>query len=194
MIRLTAPLLWKGALGASVALNLVLGALLLRDGPDRPPGGPGIRQLESRIERILSPRDAEAFRQAMETGRLDWEAARRAMRESRPALETLIRQEPFDPAAMRAAMAAGRAGWAAFSAAFEDSLVRGVAAVSPEGRRRIADDMARGPGPRRGGRDDGPPPGPPPGPAVAPSGAAPQAALVPPPPAGPGGRAGDARP
>lgn len=193
-----APLLWKGGLGASVALNLVLGGLLLRGGPDRPPGGPGIRQLESRIERVLDPGDAAAFRRVLEEGRPGWEAARRNMRDGRPPVEALIRQEPFDPAALRAAMAAGRAGWAAFSTAFEDSLVRAMAAVSPEGRRRIADDMARHAGPPgRGGRGgpDGPPPPPDGPPPPDPPGAAPQATLLPPPAPAPGGGAsGGARP
>ncbi|PWC27689.1 periplasmic heavy metal sensor [Teichococcus aestuarii] len=130
----------KGALGASLALNLVLGGVLL----SRPAGGggPSISRMQAQIERALPEADRALLRQALEAGRPRYEPLLQALRESRPAVREALAREPFDAAALRAAMARSRQRWQEFSAQYDDSLANGLAALSPEGRRLIAADMA----------------------------------------------------
>lgn len=131
------PWLLRGALGASLVLNIVLGLLLYRM-PDR---GPDIRRMQAHIEKSLSDADRAAFRQALEAGRTGFDPLLRAMRQSPDLVAAALRREPFDAAALRGAMAEGRERWRAFSTVYENSLVDGFAAISPEGRRRIAEDI-----------------------------------------------------
>ncbi|PHK93934.1 hypothetical protein CR162_16055 [Pseudoroseomonas rhizosphaerae] len=133
--------LWlKGALGASLALNVVLGGLLL----SRPAngGGPSLSRMQAQIERALPDADRARFRQALEAGRPRYEPLLQAVRDSRPAVREALAREPFDAAALRLAMAGSRQRWQAFSEQYDDSLANGLAALSPEGRRLIAADMA----------------------------------------------------
>ncbi len=141
------PMLLKGALGASLALNLVLAGLLWWQ-PDRPPPSPG--RLQARIERILPEADQEVFRRAMQAGRLHHEAAQARLHGGFAAVQAALAQQPFDPARLRAAMAESRARWAEFGELYENSLAEGLAAISPEGRQQVAQDMARGA--RHGGK------------------------------------------
>ncbi|MXP64649.1 periplasmic heavy metal sensor [Roseomonas sp. M0104] len=144
------PVLLKGLLGASLALNLVLGGVLWwRSGPDLPP----VSRMQAHLERILPEPDRSVFQRSMEKGRPGYEAARAAVRESHAAVRAALTREPFDPAALRAAMAASRERWGEFGRLFEDSLATGLTAVSPEGRRLIAEDMARDSRRHRGERD-----------------------------------------
>ncbi|MCI0753682.1 periplasmic heavy metal sensor [Teichococcus vastitatis] len=134
------PIWLKGLLGASLALNLVLGALLWwRSGP---PPGPG--RLQARIERVLPEADRDAFRRAMQGGRPRYEAAQAGLREGSAGVQAVLAQQPFDPARLRAAMAESRARWGEFGRLYEDSLVEALSAISPEGRQRVAQDMAQG--------------------------------------------------
>lgn len=130
----------RGALGASLALNLVLGGLLLT----RPASGgpPSISRMQAQIERALPEADRAVFRAAVDAGRPRYEPLLQALRESRPPVREALVREPFDAAALRAAMAGSRQRWQEFSAQFDDSLAEGLAALSPEGRRLIAADMA----------------------------------------------------
>ncbi|HWL82933.1 MAG TPA: periplasmic heavy metal sensor [Roseomonas sp.] len=148
MIRSPAPsVLLKGLLGASLALNLVLGGLLWwRAAPPPPPVG----RMQAHIERLLPEPDRGTFHQAMEAGRPRFELAQDALRDSQAAVRAALTREPFDPAALRAAMAASRERWGEFGRLFEDSLAAGLSAISPEGRRLIAEDMARDGRRRRG--------------------------------------------
>ena len=80
-MRLSVPVLLRAAFGASLALNLVLGGLLLF----RDPGGggpPDPRRLIAHMERLLQPGDREVFHARMEAGREARDAARRRLRES----------------------------------------------------------------------------------------------------------------
>jgi len=130
----------KTALGASPALNLVLGGLLWW----RPPSpSPGIGRMQARIERLLPEPDRPAFRQVMEASRFRYEPALTALGESRTAVRAALEREPFDHTALRTAMAASRARWGEFSRLFEEGLAEGLSRISPEGRRLIAEDMAR---------------------------------------------------
>jgi uncharacterized membrane protein len=134
-------LILKVALGASLALNLVFGALLFW--PDaRPPRG-GVRGMQARMERVLGPEDRATFHRVMEDSRPRWEPLQRTMRQAGPQIGRAIGAEPFSEDALRAAMADGRARWNAFSEAYENSLAQATAAISPEGRRRLLADMPR---------------------------------------------------
>nr|WP_272874872.1 periplasmic heavy metal sensor [Roseomonas marmotae] len=128
----------KVALGASLALNLVFAGMMFWPQPGRPSG---VRGLQARMERVLSPRDRETFRQVMEANRPRWEPAQRAMRQARPEVRRAMGAEPFSEEALRAAMAAGRERWFSFSEAYEDSLAQATGAISPDGRRRLLADM-----------------------------------------------------
>jgi len=144
------PVLLKGLLGASLALNLVLGGVLWwRSTPDLPP----VSRMQAHIERILPEPDRSAFQRAMEAGRPRYEPAQAALRESHAAVRAALTREPFDPAVLRAAMAASRERWQEFGRLFEDSLSAGLAAISPEGRRLIAEDMTRAEQRHRGRQD-----------------------------------------
>jgi uncharacterized membrane protein len=147
-MRISTAALIKGALGASLALNIVLGGLLLMR-PERPVR-PDVGRLAAHLESLLPEADRPAFHQALEAARPSYMASLQAQRDSRAVVDAAMRRDPFDPAALRAAMAAGRNHWQEFSQSFEDSLVAGMAMISPEGRRRLADDM-----PGRGRRNRG---------------------------------------
>jgi uncharacterized membrane protein len=131
------------ALGASLALNVVLaGLLLFRPGP---PPGPDPQRLQARIESLLSPSDRAAFHAAMQGGMPDVTPYRRVMREGAMKAKAAIGRQPFDADTLRADFAANRQNWTDFSARFDESLVRGMTAISAEGRHRISDDMPDSP-------------------------------------------------
>lgn len=99
--------------------------------------------MQVRIERLLPEPDRLAFRRSMEANRSRYEPALAALGESQTAVQAALELEPFEPAALRAAMAASRARWGEFSRLFEEGLAEGLSRISPEGRRLIAEDMAR---------------------------------------------------
>jgi uncharacterized membrane protein len=136
-------LILKAALGASLALNLVFAGLLFW--PDR--GRPhGVRGMQARMERVLSPEDRTRFRRVMDENRPKWDRLRQAMRQGGPEIGRAIGAEPFSEDALRAAMRSGRQRWFAFSEAYEESLAQATAAISPEGRRKLLADMPKDPG------------------------------------------------
>lgn len=127
------------ALGASVALNAALGGLLLA-GPGRAPqgGGRGFDRMVSRIEQALPEADRPAFRAVLDAERDRYEGALAEVRAARRAMDAAMTREPFDPESLRAAMAAWSGRWVAFNAAFADTMVHAMAAVSPQGRAQVA--------------------------------------------------------
>lgn len=141
-MRISAGMVLRAALGASLALNLVFAALLFWPGQHKPRG---IRGMEARMERALGPADREVFRRIMETNRPSYETAQRDMRLTAPAIARALGAEPFSEEALRAALQAGREGWRAFSESYENSLAKATAAISPEGRRRLLADMPENP-------------------------------------------------
>jgi uncharacterized membrane protein len=128
----------RAALGASLALNLVLAGLLLWPDSFRPRG---VRGLEARMERVLGPADRGTFRAIMDSNRPRYEARQQALRQARPLVGQAIGAEPFSEERLRAAMAVGREHWRAFSESYEDSLAHATAAISPDGRRRLLADL-----------------------------------------------------
>jgi len=122
--------------------------LLFRPGP---PPGPDLQRLQARIESLLSPSDRAAFHVAMQSGAPDVTPYRRVMREGAQKAKAAIGRQPFDADALRADFAANRQNWMEFSARFDESLVRGMIAISTEGHRRIAGAM---PDPSPGSSDE----------------------------------------
>ena len=129
------------ALGASLALNLVFGGLLLT-GPGRAPhgagGGRGFDRMVARIEHALPEADRPAFRAVLDAERGRYEDTLAELRAAQREVDAAMAREPFDAVALRAAMAAWSGRWAAFSTAFTDTLVHAMAAVSPQGRAQVA--------------------------------------------------------
>lgn len=132
------PTLLRIALGASLTANLVLGGLMLH--PPHPPG-PFPGHLETRMASLLPPADRQAFGAAMQGADDEEQTWHRAEFAGREHIRALIGTDAFDAEALRQTMAEHRRGWADFSARFEDRLVRALAAISAEGRRRIQHDM-----------------------------------------------------
>lgn len=130
----------KAGLGASLALNLVLVALLLR--VERPPRR-DLAAMQAQMEALLPPADRPRFGATLEAGRPAAQAALNRHRAARAEAEEAVGREPFDPAAMRAAMQAARGEWQQFSTALEETLIEAVTALSPEGRQRLAEDQRR---------------------------------------------------
>jgi uncharacterized membrane protein len=129
-------------LGASLALNLALGGLLLA-GPGRAPhggggGGRGFDRMVARMEHALPEADRPAFRAVLDTERGRYEGALADVRAAQREVDAAMTREPFDAASLRSAMAAWSGRWTAFSAAFADTMVRAMAAVSPQGRAQVA--------------------------------------------------------
>ena len=144
MPRISGRSLLVAALGASVALNLLLGGLLAFGGPHGPRPPRGFDRMVARVERALPEADRPRFRAVIEADRSRYAGALRALREAGDAVDAEIAREPFDPAAMEAALGRWSDGLAAFNAAFAGTMVRAMGEVSPEGRARIAADRRRG--------------------------------------------------
>jgi uncharacterized membrane protein len=144
----------RAALGASLALNLVLGAVALGfvGAPAAPPAAlpragaeprRGFERMLARLEAALPEPDRPAFRQVIDAERPRYEPPLQALRAARRAVDEALARDPFDPAALRAAMQDWSARSVAFNAAFTDTLVHAMDAVSPQGRARIAEARDR---------------------------------------------------
>jgi uncharacterized membrane protein len=131
-------------LGASLVLNLVLGALVLWR--PKPPiqAARGFDRMLGRIEAALPPPDRPRFREVLATERDRYAGALATMRAASAEVDTVMRRTPYDPEALRAALHEWSMRTVAFNAAFGDTLADALGAVSPEGRAKIA--AARRPG------------------------------------------------
>ena len=136
------------ALPASILLNLFLLAVIgghLLHVPNRSENlGMPLARAVLRAESILPKKDADAFgavirRDAPRFGR-SWEQ----LRDARQDLNRQIGAEPFDPVAARQSLRATQAAWDHFLDGFSDTLVDGLAQISPEGRRKLISETALG--------------------------------------------------
>lgn len=130
------------AFGASLALNLVLGLRMTVMRPE-PPGPPSLERMRAHILRALPEADREAFARAMAP---DWpglQADFEAVRAARAGVDGVILAGPFDEAAAQAAFRDWNAQWRGTSDRFSAALVKGLAAVSPEGRRAFVESLPR---------------------------------------------------
>jgi uncharacterized membrane protein len=132
------------ALALSVALNLFFAGMHLGGGlSDHRRSGragglpPGFESLSAADQTIVRDR----FRLAMAAGREDRRAAREARRRAAAALAA----EPLDRGRVEAALAEARQRHAESRLRADTALVTAAADLSPEGRRRLARLLSRGP-------------------------------------------------
>ena len=128
---------------ASLALNLFLvGAWAAlawrhyawqRHGPWNP---------ATRIERLaaaLPPGDADRLRGEFRVHQRNIEAATTSYRQAQRHTREVLRTEPFNAEALRAAMADARTARGKLDEALQDVIATAGAAMTPEGRRSLAD-------------------------------------------------------
>jgi uncharacterized membrane protein len=130
------------ALSLSTILNLfllgVIAGHFLGGGTREVSVTPMARALE-RAEAALGPADARAFRAALERDKARYAQSAVQVAAARRALARQIAAEPFDARATRQALAAWRTSWDRFVGDFSDPLIDALAAISPQGRRRLTD-------------------------------------------------------
>lgn len=131
------------ALSLSVILNLfllgVIAGHFLR--------GAGAREISitpmagavARAEAALDPADAAAFRAALERGRPRYVQSAEQVAAARSAVVRQILAQPFDPRAASQALEVWRTDWDRFVGDFSGPLIEALAAISPQGRRRLID-------------------------------------------------------
>jgi len=137
-MRLSGGAMLGAALGASVALNLVLAGLLLAGAPQPAAQPRGFERMVARVETALPEADRPKFHAVLEAERNRYEAPLAALRAARAEVDAAMTREPFEPEALRAAMQDWSDRWVAFSAAYRDMMVQAMAAISPEGRAQVA--------------------------------------------------------
>lgn len=132
------------ALALSLVCNLFLAAVIvghLVSHRVRPVGVPiratPMARALARATAILSPQDAVAFRAVLEREKPHYAQAAEQVAAARGALERDIAADPFDPQAASQALAAWRASWDRFIDDFSGPMIDALAAISPEGRRRL---------------------------------------------------------
>ncbi|WP_419896659.1 periplasmic heavy metal sensor [Roseomonas sp. USHLN139] len=142
MRRLSRTTWLTTALGASLALNLVLGGLLVF--APKPQGRrPELATVHRQMEALVPEADRARFAAILDAGRPAVLERLERQRAARAAAEEELGQEPFDPARLRAAMARARDEYQQFSIALEDNLIDAFTSLSPEGRHRLAEDSRR---------------------------------------------------
>lgn len=128
----------------SLGANMFLGGFLLghRPPPFGPPPGGGPPDPAHMVERVaarLSPDDAAILRRALDANRDLFEEERRRRREFPDRLRAALKAEPFDPKALLRIFEENDREEAQSRGRIAAALVASVAAMSPEGRRRMAD-------------------------------------------------------
>jgi uncharacterized membrane protein len=97
---------------------------------------------EMRIERLaasLPSADGEQLRAQFRAHAQGIEAATSAFRQAQIRMRAALRAEPFNAEALRAGMADARAARVKLDEAFQDVIATASAAMTPEGRRTLAD-------------------------------------------------------
>ena len=149
-----------GALALSLAGNVFFAGLYVghrtpppflahHDAP-RPPGPRGVAHA---LEESLSPGDAKLFHDTMEK---DLPTTDKDVEPSFAAMETLLKAPDFDPEGFQAAMQRIHDQHTAMDTAFVKAVSEAAAKISPEGRVKLAEVIARSP---RGPVPGGPVPG-----------------------------------
>ncbi|PWC32065.1 periplasmic heavy metal sensor [Azospirillum sp. TSO22-1] len=145
------------ALMLSLAVNFFFAGLAVSHvgrPPPPPHGPPGPEGFLQRLAETLPPDDAVILRRALDANRATMQAEH-DVRESFPQrIRAALLAEPFDPKALLAVFETTDQQERALRQRVQASLAEAAAAMSPEGRRRMAEFRP----PRHG------PPGPPPGP------------------------------
>ena len=97
---------------------------------------------ETRIERLaasLPPRDGEKLRSEFRARERNIEAAITIYRQAQRQMREALRADPFNAEALRAAMAEARTARGKLDEALQDVIASAGAAMTPEGRRSLAD-------------------------------------------------------
>lgn len=133
----------------SLALNLFFigtaGALAVRHyvKPAQPAGAViPARTAAARIERMaasLPKEDGEKLRASFRQQEAAAEGARSALNRALDHLQATLRKQPYDPEELRAALVEIRTARPAFELVMSEIYSRGVDAMSPEGRSKLAD-------------------------------------------------------
>ena len=132
----------------SLALNLffigTIGALAVRHYvmPAQPAATERPRTAAARIERLAAPlpaADAEKLRAAFRAREAAAESARDTLNRAFERMQAALRAQPFDPAQLRAALADVRAARPVYEQVMQEIYLDGAAAMSPEGRAKLAD-------------------------------------------------------
>jgi len=147
-----------------------------RGGPGGPGGPPSPLSVIEWIARDLSEADRQALHQAVAEQGITNASRPPSFEKLLERIRQTLRAEPFDPAALAAVLKDGLDVRDVFDQAVSRAIVAGASAISPEGRRKLADwrpprphfrglpgEPGGPPPPPFGGDDrDGPPPPPPP--------------------------------
>jgi uncharacterized membrane protein len=140
--------LWL-ALSLSVVLNLfflgvIAGHFLgLRAGSSELATDTPMARAIERAASVLDAADAAAFRAALDRNRPRYVQSAEQVAAARRALVRQIAAEPFDPRAASQALDAWRASWDRFVGDFNGPLIEALAAISPQGRRRLINERRR---------------------------------------------------
>jgi len=153
------PAARRWLLPASFALNIFLAVALaahaLRPGFGPPPPPPKPDKLMERIAETLPPADAAILRRAFAEQKPGLDRFRDHRDDFPERVRRTLQADNFDADQLSRVLAEGRKRRDEFETALETLLVTAAAAMSPEGRRKLADWRPLGGPP-------GPPPGPPP--------------------------------
>jgi uncharacterized membrane protein len=136
------------ALPASILLNLfllaVIGGHLLRVRNHNEVAALPLGRALLRAEAILSKPDAAAFGAVIRRDAPRYGDSWEQLQQARQQLNRQIVAEPFNPAATRAALQATQGAWDHFLGDFSDTLIDGLAQISPEGRHKLISQAALG--------------------------------------------------
>lgn len=137
----------------SLGANMFLGGFLLGHRPPPfgppPPGGgppPDPARMVERVASLLPPEDAAILRRALDANRDLFEEERRRRRDFPNRLRTSLKAEPFDPKALLRIFEENDRDEAQTRGRIAAALVAAAAAMSPEGRSRMADFRPQDPG------------------------------------------------
>lgn len=128
------------ALLASLGANMFLAGYLLGARPPfgPPPGPPNPLRLLEHMAEQLPPDDASLLRAAVESNRPELDELGRRHREFPDRVRAVLRADPFDPQALARLFEEQDRREAQVRERFQSVLIKVAAAMSPEGRRRIA--------------------------------------------------------
>jgi uncharacterized membrane protein len=126
-------------LPASLTLNaFVAGALVAQfaHAPGPPPPGPA--ELARIMSRDMDGADRDAVHEAFDTEQEQFAASERMLRAARGRIRAVLEAPALDSAALKQALDGVREAHAANDAAIAAVLIEAAAALSPEGRHRLA--------------------------------------------------------
>ena len=136
------------ALPASILLNLfllaVIGGHLLHVRNHNELVGMPLGRAVLHAETILSKPDAAVFTAVIRRDALRYGHSWEQLQQARQQLNHQISAEPFDPVAARQALQETQAAWDRFVGEFSNTLIEGLAQISPDGRRKLLSETALG--------------------------------------------------